>query len=139
MNKYLNKETKPWGYELILAPEGAGIMAKILHVNQGQRCSLQYHEQKEEVLVLTNGRAKIIYGSDRNNLSEEEMEKDKGYLITPGLIHRFQAITDCDIFESSTPEKGTTFRLEDDYQRTDETEEIGKKERAENLSAKNEQ
>jgi hypothetical protein len=32
--------------------------------------------------------------------------------------------------EVSTPEIGTTFRLEDDYQRPDETETLRKKERS---------
>jgi hypothetical protein len=30
-------------------------------------------------------------------------------------------ITDCDIIEASTPELGTTWRLEDDFARPDET------------------
>jgi hypothetical protein len=38
-------------------------------------------------------------------------------------------ITDCDILEVSTPEIGTTFRLEDDFKRPDETEELRKEER----------
>ena len=133
MDKFSSKEQKPWGYELILAPEDDEIMAKILHVSQGHRCSLQYHEQKKEVLVLISGRAKIIFGPDQKNLSSEEMIPNKGYFISPSLIHRFQAITDCDIFEASTPERGTTLRLEDDYQRSNETEELAKKERESNL------
>jgi hypothetical protein len=51
------------------------------------------------------------------------MEKNKGYFVSRGTIHRCQAVSDCDIFESSTPELGTTVRLEDDYRRKDETEE----------------
>jgi hypothetical protein len=39
-------------------------------------------------------------------------------------------VTDCEIFEVSSPEKGVTYRLEDDYKRPDETEEMRKKERA---------
>ena len=46
-----------------------------------------------------------------------------------GQRHRLIGITDCDIFEVSTPEIGTTFRLEDDYKRPDETEEMRIKDR----------
>jgi len=36
-------------------------------------------------------------------------------------------------FEISTREEGTTYRLEDDYRRPDETEESGEEERKKNL------
>ena len=41
-----------------------------------------------------------------------------------GQRHRLVGITDCDILEVSTPEIGTTHRLEDDYARPDETEAV---------------
>jgi hypothetical protein len=34
------------------------------------------------------------------------------------------------VFEASTPEKGTTYRLEDDFARPDETDERRERERA---------
>jgi len=129
ITKFFQKEIKPWGYELILNPPEAPTTAKILHLNSGARFSLQYHDIKEESLTLISGKAKIIYGPDLNNLQEEEMETKVGYLIPKRLIHRCQAICDCDIFESSTKEVGTTYRLQDDYGRPDETEEVAKEER----------
>jgi len=72
---------------------------------------------------LTSGEAKIFYGSDQNNLTEELMKPLFGYFLPKKAVHRIQAITDCDILESSTKEEGTTVRLQDDYQREDETEE----------------
>jgi hypothetical protein len=46
--------------------------------------------------------------------------------------HRLCAAADEDatIFEASTPEAGTTLRLEDDYARADETEELRRVERS---------
>ncbi len=122
---FSQKVAKPWGYEIILTPPQAPATAKILHLNAGARFSLQYHEAKEETLTLVRGEAKLILGGVRETgeLKEEAMEKDKGYFIFRGLVHRCQATSDCDIFESSTPEAGTTVRLQDDYQRKDETEE----------------
>jgi len=120
---FQQKIPKPWGYELILGSPNSSTTAKILHINAGCRFSLQYHEIKEETLVLIRGEAKIIYGSSENNLLEEPMEKERGYFIPKGLIHRCLAISDCDIFESSTKEVGTTVRLQDDYQRGNESEE----------------
>jgi len=70
---------------------------------------------------LISGRAKIILNDE-----EAEMEPQKGYFIEPGEKHRIQGITDCEIMEASTKEEGTTVRLQDDYQRPDETEKLRK-------------
>ena len=60
------------------------------------------------------------------NDEEIEMELQKGYFIQPGDRHRMEGITDCEIMETSTKEEGTTVRLQDDFQRSDETEELRK-------------
>lgn len=117
------KIEKPWGYELLLTPPDAPVVAKILHINKGSRFSLQYHEIKRETLILIRGEAKIIYGDNENNLNTEIMKIDNGYYINNNVIHRCEAVTDCDIFESSTPEVGKTVRIEDDYKRGNEGEE----------------
>lgn len=115
---------KPWGREVILTTSDLPYTAKILEINAGKRLSLQYHDQKLETLCLISGSANIIWGSDKNNLKTEKMLPENGYTITPNTIHRFEAITDCQIYEASTGEIGTTFRLEDDANRPDETENI---------------
>ena len=51
-----------------------------------------------------------------------EMELGVGYTVAPGRKHRITAISDSMVLECSTPETGTTIRLEDDYGRPDETE-----------------
>jgi len=119
---FVEKIEKPWGYELILTPPESPVVGKILHINQGCRLSYQYHEEKQESLTLIKGQAKIILNDE-----EKEMEIYKGYFIKPFEKHRFEAITDCEIMEVSTPEKGKTVRLQDDYQRPDETEELRQK------------
>ena len=78
-----------------------------------------------------NGSAKVIWENSDGNLIETELESGKGYTCALGQKHRLMGITDCDIIEVSTPELGTTLRLEDDYKRPDETPEQRKKERGE--------
>lgn len=129
MKSFQIKIEKPWGYELLLTPPEAKATAKILHLNKGSRFSLQFHEKKAETLVLINGEAKLIWGNDKDHLFEEKMGNGRGYFIPKGLIHRCEAVTDCEIFESSTKEEGTTVRLEDDYARKDEIEEERLKQR----------
>lgn len=118
---YAVKIIKPWGYEIIFTPPDSLVTGKILHLKQGARFSYQYHEKKQETLCLLNGQAKIILNDEGT-----KMESQKGYFIKPMVKHRCQAVTDCDILETSTKEEGTTVRLEDDYQRPDETEELRK-------------
>jgi len=115
---------KPWGREIILSTPDLPYTAKILEIKAGKRLSLQYHDQKLETLCLFSGEANIIWGNDQNNLTTEKMVASNGYTITLNTIHRFEAITDCQLFEASTPETGTTYRLEDDSKRLDETEAV---------------
>ncbi len=128
---FQKKIAKPWGYEILLSPPESPMDAKILHLNAGSQFSLQYHETKEETLILVRGEAKLIIGGIKeiDELKEEIMVKDFGYFIPKGVVHRCFGITDCDIFESSTPETGTTVRLEDDYNRGNESEEERSKNR----------
>ena len=115
---------KPWGREIILNTPDLPYTAKILEIKAGKRLSLQYHDQKLETLCLFSGEANIIWGKDQASLLTEKMIENQGYTITPGTVHRFEAITDCQLFEASTPETGTTFRLEDDTKRKNETEAV---------------
>jgi len=55
-----------------------------------------------------------------------QLQKGFGYTTIIGQKHRHQAVTDCDVIEASTPEIGTTWRLEDDYARPNETEDVRK-------------
>lgn len=115
---------KPWGREVILTTPELPYTAKILEITAGKRLSLQYHDEKLETLCLISGEANIIWGQDQDKLTTEKMILDNGYTIKPGTIHRFEAITNCRLYEASTGEKGTTFRLEDDVNRPNETETI---------------
>ncbi|MDP3988332.1 MAG: cupin [Candidatus Levybacteria bacterium] len=128
---YVKKVEKPWGYEIHWTPEGKPYMGKVLHINAGKRPSLQIHDAKQETWFLISGRAKVIWENDKGLLIETELEYGKGYSCLIGQKHRLAGITDCDIIEVSTPEMGTTLRLEDDYKRPDETPDQRKKERGE--------
>lgn len=120
---FAKRVEKPWGFELLLSPEGFPVTCKILHINAGSRFSLQYHDQKEGVLTLLSGEA-ILYLEDENGAMQKiKMAPRQGYAIRNFQKHRCEGVTDCEILDCSTPEVGTTFRLEDDYGRGDETEE----------------
>lgn len=128
---YVKRVEKPWGYELHWVPADMPYMGKILHINAGQRLSLQVHDKKQESYWLLNGECDLIMENAEGELETVHMQKNVGYTTIIGQRHRHQAVTDCDVVEVSTPEQGTTWRLEDDYQRPDETPEQRKKERGE--------
>jgi len=128
---YVRRIEKPWGYELHWVPEGTPYMGKVLHITAGARLSLQVHDQKQESWFLMNGRAAVIWEDTTGGLVETELQPGQGYSTQVGQKHRLKGLTDTDILEVSTPEAGTTWRLEDDYARPDETPEQRKKERGE--------
>jgi mannose-6-phosphate isomerase-like protein (cupin superfamily) len=115
---------KPWGYEIHWTPADRPYVGKVLHIDAGRRLSLQVHDAKTESWLLMEGRAKVVWDVGSGELVETELQPGLGYSCQIGQRHRLVAITDCDIVEVSTPEIGTTQRLEDDYSRPDETEAV---------------
>jgi mannose-6-phosphate isomerase len=126
---YVFRNEKPWGYELIFTRPDLPYAGKILHINAGMRLSLQIHDQKLETIFILNGTFNLIIDNDHDELETITVQAGRGYTVKPGQRHRYQAITDCDVFEVSTPEIGTTYRLEDDFKRPDETQELRSQER----------
>jgi len=84
---------------------------------------LQIHDEKQESWFLMNGEAAVIWDNNKGELIQTDLQKGKGYSTKVGQRHRLVGLSDCDILEVSTPEAGTTWRLEDDYTRPHETPE----------------
>ncbi len=119
---YSRRIEKPWGYEIHWVKDDKPYMGKVLHIDEGKRLSLQIHDKKQESWLLISGKAKVIWDNPHGELIETELQEGEGFTTEVGQRHRLFGITNCDIIEVSTPEIGTTYRLEDDYSRPDETE-----------------
>jgi mannose-6-phosphate isomerase-like protein (cupin superfamily) len=113
---------KPWGHEIIYTPKGVARTGKVLFIKAGHRLSFQYHDEKEETLCLFSGRALVWLEDDGGEIRKVPMEPLAGYTVRVGQKHRVEAIEDSLILEVSDPEKGNTYRIEDDHARTTETE-----------------
>jgi mannose-6-phosphate isomerase-like protein (cupin superfamily) len=107
---------KPWGHELIWA-DTERYVGKILHVKAGHALSLQYHERKDETIHLLRGELRFFVGPSVEQLEEVAMHEGESFHVTPGTVHRMQAVTDVDILEASTPDLDDVVRLEDRYGR----------------------
>src|SRR5579864_8137919 len=123
---------KPWGYEVLLTPPDVPYAFKLIHVHAGKRLSLQVHDVKVETQTLVAGRGILVLEGEDGELHDLEMQPGVGYHVAVGQRHRLCAAPDEDvtIMEASSPEAGTTLRLQDDYARPNETEELRTAERA---------
>ena len=107
---------KPWGYEIrwAITPHYLG---KIIHVSRGEALSLQYHEHKDEWLLVNKGAVDLEIGALEGELSTVRLREGDSVHVPPRTRHRLTAVADTDIFEVSTPEIDDVVRLEDRYGR----------------------
>ena len=120
MKASVERVDKPWGYELrfVCTERYAG---KVLFIEAGHQLSLQYHEKKDEAFLVHQGELELVLGQG----GEQRVEKlgpGDAWHVTPGTVHRFRAVTDCLLFEVSTPELQDVVRLEDDFGREGTTD-----------------
>lgn len=108
---------KPWGYEVWWA-RGPSYVGKVLHINRGESLSLQYHREKDETVMVWNGRMRFEHFRDGEAPMSIELGPGQAFHIAPGLRHRMVAIEDTDVFEVSTPQLEDVVRLEDRYGRS---------------------
>jgi mannose-6-phosphate isomerase-like protein (cupin superfamily) len=106
---------KPWGYELrfVRTDRYAG---KLIFIKAASQLSLQYHERKDEAFLVHEGTLELVLGRGEDQ-RVERLGPGEGWRIEPGTVHRFRAVTDCTLFEVSTPELEDVVRLEDDFGR----------------------
>lgn len=108
--------SKPWGSEQIWA-ETESYVGKVISIDAGQRLSLQYHQEKDESILVTKGRLRLHTGSTVDQIETTILGEGESAHIPPGLIHRFEAVDDTVLIEVSTPQLMDVVRLEDDYGR----------------------
>src|SRR5690348_2552968 len=85
---------KPWGGELIWA-ETDKYVGKILFIRAGEELSLQYHEKKEETIIISRGRIKLeFYRGEDPVPNFVVLATGDAFHIPPGMKHRMIAIDD---------------------------------------------
>ena len=125
---YVRRIEKPWGYEIHFVPDNAPYMGKLEVLNEGAQNSLQVHDKKQESWYWGGGNPIVVIENQNGEMEEIHLKPGQGYTCKIGQKHRLKGGEGGGTFiEVSTPEQGTTFRLEDDYSRPSETEELREK------------
>ena len=112
---------KPWGHEEIWA-QTSRYAGKILFIKKGHRLSRQYHQVKEETIMVQEGVLTCEEGprAQGESVIRHTLLPGDVFHVRPGTIHRFCAEeTDVRLIEVSTAEIQDVVRLEDDYRRID--------------------
>ena len=108
---------KPWGHEEIFALVDGKFCGKAIHVNDGHSLSLQYHEEKEEVISVQSGRLRVEIGLHEDDLETFDLEAGESIHLLPFTRHRVTAVGDTVMLEASTTQLLDVVRLEDRYGR----------------------
>ena len=133
--KDFKKVNKPWGHEVWFIWLKDYHVLKRIFMKKGNKCSLQYHDEKYETNYLIDGKAKIIKGlhidlkEEKNKTFETILSKDlhkdysmvssAPYVFTnvPGEVHRVYSEEDYIAYEVSTPQLDDVVRVQDDSKR----------------------
>jgi mannose-6-phosphate isomerase len=107
---------KPWGSEQIWALTER-YCGKVIRISAGKRLSLQRHERKEESLIVMRGTLRLHLEDDEGVVRVLELGPGESAHVDTHRIHRFEAATDVELVEVSTPEIDDVERLEDDFGR----------------------
>ena len=91
LNEIPKKVEKPWGHEIWWA-RTERYVGKILHVKKGESLSLQYHNVKDETILIQSGKLLFEVGTagQEGALRKVEMNPGDVYHITPGTLHRMK-------------------------------------------------
>lgn len=114
----MKEVTKPWGKEVWLELNDRYCFKRI-HLNAGNRTSLQYHRQKLETSYFLEGQAEVWLENELGELEKRMVGPSDSFTVLPLRKHRVIAITDTIYLEASTPEVDDIVRVQDDTYRPD--------------------
>ena len=107
---------KPWGYELWLELNEF-YAYKLIHMNAGNKSSLQSHDYKIEANYVIKGEAEVLLENDEGILESKIFKAGSGWTVPLNRKHRVIAKTSYTALEVSTPHLNDVVRFEDDTNR----------------------
>lgn len=109
---------RKWGTEFLVI-DTPKYIGKLLLMRAGTAGGLQSHVEKDEASYLFAGKAWVYTDTGDGDLKRFQWSAGTAIHIPPGAVHKVEAITDCTIFEASTPHFNDRIRLEEQYGRID--------------------
>ncbi len=103
-----------WGSETLLY-DGDDYTLKRLEYRAGAAGGLQYHRRKVETFTMAEGHAQVEFDNGRGELEMVEIHAGDTIHVPAGAVHRFYAVTDCEVYEASTPVHNDRVRCEEAY------------------------
>ena len=88
---------KVWGREIWLVNE-TEYCSKLLEINKGASSSLHYHPRKKETFMVATGKIRLEHGKAVDVMRAGP----KVVTILPGTPHRFKALKQSSLLETST-------------------------------------
>ena len=125
-SKKIYTVNKPWGNEKWLNGRGKYYAFKKIFLKSSFKTSLQYHRFKTETNLLYKGKAQLVYKKNnkiKNNLVKNKDIKKRNLkpiseiYVKPKILHRIIALSNIDLFETSTPHLDDVIRVADDVNR----------------------
>lgn len=110
---------KPWGHEVIWTHTDRYV-GKMIVIRAGQRLSLQYHKKKDEAIYVVQGHLRLHLANSEGRIEIHDLGPGESRRICVGRTHRFEAVSDVQLIEVSTPELDDVVRIDDDFGRAHE-------------------
>jgi len=107
---------KPWGHERVWVHTDR-YAGKVLVIEAGRRLSLQYHESKDESILVLSGRMLLQLEGADGTIRPIELGAGDSRRVPVGRRHRFEALERTELIEVSSPELDDVVRVEDDFGR----------------------
>jgi mannose-6-phosphate isomerase len=107
---------KPWGHERVWVHTDR-YAGKVLVIEAGRRLSLQYHESKDESILVLSGRLLLQLEGPDGIVRAIELGPGESRRVPVGRRHRFEALERTELVEVSSPELDDVVRVEDDFGR----------------------
>lgn len=111
------KVEKPWGYEIWLEVNEF-YTYKLIHMAQGNKCSLQSHAYKYETNYVIEGEAEVLLENEEGILESKIYTVGMGWSVPLNKKHRVIAKTSYTALEVSTTHLNDVIRYQDDSNRT---------------------
>ena len=109
--------SKPWGHEIWLELNEFYVY-KLIHMKEGNRSSLQWHDTKIEANYVIEGEAEVLLENENGDLESHLFKAGDGWVVPVKRKHRVIAKKDYTALEVSTPHLDDVVRFQDDSGRT---------------------